>query len=337
MKKLLILLTAVVALFSFVACGGNDDGVIDIYMPDGAPALVFAKMAATVTEIDGMAVNYSVQTGLDPLKAAVLNGSADIAVMPTNVAAALYTGGEKIRLLSVNVHGCLYIVSKGEKDAIESLADLKKLEGQTVYSVGRSGTPDLTFKKLLDSAGAVYSETGEGGGVKLQYAASNADILAKYLDTDTDEDFYSIFGEPFVTQLIARAAKDNITLKVAGNIQSLWGEAVPASGGKYPQASVIVRESFIKAHPGAVTRILAELAGGDAWLKDNLADAKPALKAAGSSALDAATAETVQRAGILFTAAADAKAEIEAYLNVLKDYSAPAVVGIPDDGFYYAG
>ncbi len=79
----------------------------------------------------GAALNYSftVETDASNITAALINGSADIAALPTNAATALYskTGGA-VQVLALNTLGVLYLVSDGTC-AAASFDDLKGSDG----------------------------------------------------------------------------------------------------------------------------------------------------------------------------------------------------------------
>jgi ABC-type nitrate/sulfonate/bicarbonate transport system substrate-binding protein len=76
---------------------------------------------------------------------ALINGSADIGAVPTNLAAALYnaTKGE-ILLLALNTKGVLYLVTNANVEAPASLADLA---GKMVYCPTQN--PAFITKALL--------------------------------------------------------------------------------------------------------------------------------------------------------------------------------------------
>lgn len=64
-------------------------------------------------------------------------GDADIAALPTNLAATLYQRSEGgVKLLALNTLGVLYVLEKG--DSIQSVADLA---GRTVYATAQPRCP----------------------------------------------------------------------------------------------------------------------------------------------------------------------------------------------------
>ena len=151
MKKLLSLLAAIALVFTLGACepipntgSGNGGNVpapasVTVYAPDGAPAVAISKIIND-GKIGNTEATVNIVAGADLLTTNVANGSADVAVMPVNLAAKTYNGGVKIKLVSVNIFGCLYMVGKTPVTALTDLV------GKVVYNIGRGGTPDLTLK-----------------------------------------------------------------------------------------------------------------------------------------------------------------------------------------------
>ena len=100
MKKLLCFIISILLTFSVTACGESKE--VNIYIVDGAPTLAVAKIINDGV-IDGKKVNVKTVSSVDVLNSAILNGSADVAVMPVNSSQKLYNNGVKIKLLTVNV------------------------------------------------------------------------------------------------------------------------------------------------------------------------------------------------------------------------------------------
>ncbi|MBP5610430.1 MAG: hypothetical protein J6X72_03730, partial [Clostridia bacterium] len=114
MKKLMfvtLILCLCVSAFCFAGCTKSVDSIV-IAVPDGGPALGMSYlMKEFPEEIDGVKVTYKIVDGANGIKAAVLNGEADVALMPTNLAAILYNGCLDIKLVCTNSYGLLYLLS----------------------------------------------------------------------------------------------------------------------------------------------------------------------------------------------------------------------------------
>lgn len=116
---------------------------VRVYTLNGTTGFGMAKlMLEDATDV------FTVASDVSDVTAALLNGSADIAALPTNAAANLYNKSEgKIVVLAINTLGCLYLLNSSDA-TIASLADLK---GKTVYVPAQN--PTFILKYLLEANG----------------------------------------------------------------------------------------------------------------------------------------------------------------------------------------
>ena len=92
--------------------------------------------------------NFAVETDASNIVAALVNGSADIAALPTNAASAVYNKTQgKVQVLALNTLGVLYLVTDGSVE-ISTMADL---EGQTVYAPAQN--PSFIFQHIVEANG----------------------------------------------------------------------------------------------------------------------------------------------------------------------------------------
>jgi ABC-type nitrate/sulfonate/bicarbonate transport system substrate-binding protein len=131
-------------------------GNVSVYVPDGAPALSIAKMLADDVDFgDGVNVNYNVVSA-STIQTYVTgaNPTADVCILPVNLAVKLLGSGNTYKLLGTVTHGNLYLVSNsGEKISTSNLSTLK---GKRVGVVNLSAVPGLTFKMILKSNNIEY-------------------------------------------------------------------------------------------------------------------------------------------------------------------------------------
>ncbi len=319
MKKLLLLLTATVIFATFSACGGTSETVV-FMTPDGAPAVAAASLMGE-KEIGGRQTDFRIINSAEEIMANVVNGTADVAIMPLNLAAKAYNEGtkEKVKLLSVNVFGCLYMVGKAPLDGPESLV------GKVVYNIGQNATPDITFRYILEKNNIPYevSETPVEGKVALQYV-SDASALPPMFKTGKAE--YGIMGEPAVTNCNAATGTTTVL-----DIQAEWEKVV---GTRYPQAGVVIN-SELAGDAKFVAALREKLAANAEWCTANAADIKDVITARGSALTVNFTAELIGRCNVGYAAASEIKTAVEEYLGAVLQF-APNAVGkkLPDDGFY---
>jgi NitT/TauT family transport system substrate-binding protein len=328
MKKILILVLTL-TLVLFTACGTKKGNIL-IVMPDGAPSLVFARMMSETQELDGYNISYEVVAGVQGIQSKIKD--FDIAVMPLNLGANLYNQGENLQLLSVNIHGVLYMV--GKEGNIGTLSDLSVLKGKVVYNIGKGGTPDITFLYILDRAGIAYEETDgeivDNETVALKYVTDGSVIIAGLLSGTVD---YAVIGEPVVTAAIARTSG---AVSVICDLQQLWKEATGQEGQyAYPQAGIFAKKSFIENNKDIVKKILEKTEGVSAWLVNNKETAVNAIKNHYGTSINVLTDDSISRSNIYTLYTQEAREAIDNYFSVLLDKNAPSIGGrIPDEGMY---
>ena len=153
--RLLSLALALVLLFSMVSCNffnnekdeeeapKGEATPINVYTLNGTTGFGMAKLmndakAGTTTE----KYTFTVKTDASEVTAAILNGSADIAALPTNAAANLYNKSEGgVVVLAVNTLGCLYLLTNQNA----TVTSFENLRGKTVYVPAQNPTFIFTY------------------------------------------------------------------------------------------------------------------------------------------------------------------------------------------------
>ena len=133
---------------------GNGSGVLQLYVPDGAPALAVAKLVA---EKDTLTVaGYTVNVNIVPantIAAHIAKGDGDIVIMPANGGANLVVKGADYKFLCSNTRGILYMISKSEGSVSP-----EDLAGKTVGCIGQGAVPQYAFERILAANGLVIEK-----------------------------------------------------------------------------------------------------------------------------------------------------------------------------------
>lgn len=337
MKKLLSIFFAVIMLFVVASCNNNESAsdktsnstsvtlqnkTFKIGVVDGAPSLVVANLCDGFNYSDDK-YNYSTEIEITNTPQNIIAGFAnktyDMAIVPLNLAATAYNKNLGVKLATVNIFGVLYMVGR------EEIADLNKLKGEVIYSVGAGGTPEIVFKHVL-AANNIKFEDGmpdtpkdDTVYIKTVNVASEA-IKA----LQTKEANYAILGEPVVTQAI----KSTGTV-VALDLQKEFSKI--HNGVRFVQAGLVVKNEVAESGE-YLNKLIEKMSGNRDYLyaeKDNVI-AK--LQSKGSQLKVALTKETLDRCLIGVKSAKGLKTEIEAFLTLLdaKNYGGK----IPDENFY---
>lgn len=249
----------------------------------------------------------------------ILNGSVDVAAVPTNLAAVLYNKTEgKIRVLAVNTLGVLYLLENGT--TVHSLADLA---GKTVYVPGAGSNPEYVLRALLAKAGLADRVTVDAStyGTPDALTTAAAAGLAPL----------ALLPEPKVTAAMMQSGD----LHVALDFTAEWKEL---TGTELVQGCLIARADFLDAHTARVNAFL------DAYEKSvNAVNADPAaaaeqIVAAGLAGKAALVSNAIPRCNITYFVGPEMKLSLSEFWGALFG-TVPASVGgkLPDEGIFWKG
>ena len=278
-------------------------------------------MAGLISDVknDDAPLNYSitVETDASNVAAALINGSADIAALPTNAAAMVYNKTEgDVLLLALNTLGVLYLV--GDADfAIESFEDLR---GMTIYCPAQN--PSVIFSYLCTQNGLI---PGEDIFIDNTYAQP-ADLRAALASGQIE---IAVLPEPLVTAALASGEGLSVLL----DLTEQWDLVSPA--GSLVQGCVVVRREFFEAHPAELLQFLRDYETSVSLLSEDVAAAAEAIVDAGIFTSAAVAERAIPKCNPCFITGADMKSAMGAFLEIMFEI-APASIGgaIPDDEFY---
>ena len=251
LKRLLIVLAAMVmATAAIFGCGKTPDkggaNPIAVYMPDGAPALAFAKLMHEENKLGKENLTYTVVKA-DNIGGFVANESATVALMPITGASKVANG--KYKAVSVITHGNIFLIGKGDATTLSDLKDKK------VGVVQLANVPGLTFKHLLGEAGVDYAENEEVAGKVALYGITDPSTVAPSLKQGTYD--YVVAPQPAV----ANVCKNVKGVSVRVDLNKLYS----ASG--FPQAVLMVKNELC-ADTDFINALTAALGNAADWIKE---------------------------------------------------------------------
>ena len=135
------------------SAGRTEVNVVMLSGPTGmGAAKLMADNDAGTTALD---YHFTVDPDASTVPAKLTNSEADIAALPTNVAANLYNKNGGIQMLALNTLGVLYILENG--DSVQSMSDLA---GKTLYAPAntRGANPEYVLNFLLEENGLTAGE-----------------------------------------------------------------------------------------------------------------------------------------------------------------------------------
>ena len=327
MKKFVTLLLGIIitaaAALTLYGCAGKDfDGQIEIYMPDGAPALAFSQLMSENNQL-GREVSYHVVAS-DSIGAYVANGTAEAALLPVNAASKLCGDGKTYKMLSVNTHGNLFVIGKDEA------ADLNALKGKKIGVVNLPNVPGLTFKAILTDKGISFTEDPAAltADNVLLVNIAGTELAARLNSTDENTRLdFAVAPEPAVSALTGKVP----AVKIRLSLQELWGE------NGYPQAVLVAKTELCKDEK-FVNALLDALSAS--WLPEHAADAAEAVKTHLTEGLNPSfnannlTAAVIANCNIKVVKAKDAKEDVVSYITKIKAISDQSAGAVTDEFFF---
>ncbi len=258
MKKFLTLILSLVLLITALTsfgCKTKDDGNIQLYVPDGAPALSVARLLHDDNALSSVDVNV-VQANLIQTYVTGKNSKADFCILPVNASVKMLGNAKNYQMLGVVTHGNLFLMKKQNGQDITK-TNLSDLIGKKVGVINISNVPGLTFKAILNDASIPFVQN-QGDGL-IDANKVNLFPLTSGVEATPSANYdYFVLAEPAVT------TKQNATggkLSVASSLQDLYG-----NGQGYPQAVLVAKKSVINKRPELVAQLISSFSANQAWL-----------------------------------------------------------------------
>ena len=284
----------------------------------GLVSLMEAQEAGTAKN------NYSFTlTGTpDDIVAQLSSGEADIAALPTNLAAVLYQKTNKsISVIAVNTLGVLYILEKG--DTVHSMADLA---GREIMATGQGAVPeyalnDLLAKANLSTPAAITYMTEHSELATLAAAGKASDLI--------------MLPEPFVTTVLGKNPEYRIALDLTEEWKKAYGED---SGSELAMGCLAVSAKFAAEHPEALETFLQEYKASTDSVNADPSAAGQLVAKYGIMADAALAAKAIPTCHIVMISGSAMKSVLEPFYETLFAANPKSVGGtLPDDGFYWIG
>ena len=331
-----ILISCVLALsmvLTLAACGTSNEPApeatpevaldaelpINIMSLNGPTGFGLAKMISDTAE-GNASLNYQFTVEADPsnVTGAILNGSTDIAALPTNAASTLYNKSEgAVQLLALNTRGVLYLLTDDSME-ITSFEDLK---GQTVYVPAQN--PSFIFTLLCEKNGL---KVGEDVIIDNTYAQS-ADLRTALVSGEIS---IAILPEPMVT--IAKSANDKLSTDM--DLTAEWDKVFEP--GSLVQGCLVVRKEFAEAHPAEVAAFLADYEQSIAYIQSGDENVASVIETSGIFAKGAVAAKAIPNCSLCYVVGEDMVSPMNTYLSIMFEAQPKSVGGaLPAEDFYF--
>lgn len=276
------------------------------------------SQAGEAEEGSGITYAYQMSSAPDEVLPLVIQGTADIALVPSNAAAVLYAKTKgKVQVIDLNTLGVLSVVT-GDS----SIQQFEDLAGKTIYISGKGSSPEYVMNYLLEQAGIADSVTMEWQSEHTEVAS----VLA------SDPSAVGVLPQPFTTATLAQ----NSALAAPIDLTDVWEKYAGDTGSLYVMGATIVRSEFAEEHPQAVADFLSRHAASVQKCSDDVAGTAALVVQAGIVAKEPIAEKAIPQCNIVCMTGDEMKDGLSGYLQVLYDADASSVGGaLPEDDFYY--
>jgi NitT/TauT family transport system substrate-binding protein len=281
---------------------------------------LMADAAAGETRHDYQVTMYGTPDEVVPL---IVQGEADVALVPANLASVLYNrtltdDGAQIQVAAINTLGVLEILESGE--TIQSIDDLA---GRTVYASGKGASPEYVLNYLLTSNGL-----DPATDLTVEYRSEHTEVAALLATTPGA---IAMLPQPFATVVKSQ----NPAIRTALSLTEEWEKVTDES--QLVTGVVIVRAAFVEENPEAFAEFLEDYKSSTEFTNENPAEAAVLIAEAGIVPAAPIAEAAIPSSYITYIDGAELKDTFAGYLQVLFDAD-PASVGgsMPGDDFYYS-
>lgn len=318
MIKILILAICIVCLSG---CSSKEnlkeDVSVKVSMPDGLPSIALSKLAFENKNIkDGYNVNYNIEKTPDNLSTTVMKGEADIAVVPSNMAAIAYNKTKNYEIAGTTGLGSFYLVSN------DDIGGFKDLKGKEVVNTGKGLTPDITNKFIIKSNGLNEKD------ISFTYVNSANELVPIIVSKKANT---AIVPEPALTALKIKKPE----IKVVKSLNEEYKNITKSDYG-YPQATIIVKSDFAKNNKEFVNLFLEGVKESIIFVNSNPDKAGEYCEKIGVGTKKEVINKSIENANLQFIGVEESIKDYKDYYKILSEYDVKSIGGkIPDEKVFY--
>ena len=316
MKNIFYIILIAFALFS---CKNESEiHTIKIATLKGPSAMGMVKMIDSLNQEENSNIEITIYNEPILIRKLMLEGDADIAILPTTMGSILYNKGVAYQIAAIPVWGTLYLF--GNDTTIHSWNDLK---GKRIHLMAKGMTPDVLFKYLLTKNGINLEQD-----VNLDYSFPTHIDLANAVSAGQAD--LGVISEPLVSLVMQKNKKvypifdlNKEWLKVNKNIP-------------IAQTALLVKADFAKNNPDKLQEIMKYYKQSTDWVNLNHDKAAELIVKYNILPNIEVAKSSIPRSNLNFEVANKIKNQIYEYLNIFYEMN-PDIVGgkIPDKNLIY--
>lgn len=247
----------------------------------------------------------------------MLEGSADFAILPTNMASIMYNKGIDYRLIGVPDWGSLFLF--GSDSTVTTWSQMK---GKRVYLMAKGMTPDVLVRYLLKKNGIEPEKD-----VILDYSFPTHIDLANAVAAGQAP--LGVISEPMASLAMAR----NKSVKPVIDLNVEWEKC---QGRPMALTAFMAKKSIINRSRSTVEKIISGYRSSANWVNQYPDSAAVLIVKYGILPDIKVALSSIPRSNLKFIIARDAKSDIKDFLSVFYQMN-PDIIGgkMPDEDFYY--
>ncbi|WP_338560137.1 ABC transporter substrate-binding protein [Paraclostridium sordellii] len=320
-KRMIKILILAICIACLSGCSSKEnlkeDVSVKVSMPDGLPSIALSKLAFKNKNIkDGYNVNYNIEKTPDNLSTTVMKGEADIAVVPSNMAAIAYNKTKNYEIAGTTGLGSFYLVSN------DDIGGFKDLKGKEVVNTGKGLTPDITNKFIIKSNGLNEKD------INFTYVNSANELVPMIVSKKANT---AIVPEPALTALKIK----NPEIKVVKSLNEEYKNITKSDYG-YPQATIIVKSDFAKNNKEFVNLFLEGVKESIIFVNSNPDKAGEYCEKIGVGTKKEVINKSIENANLQFIGVEESIKDYKDYYKILSEYDVKSIGGkIPDEKVFY--
>ncbi|CEJ75336.1 ABC transporter nitrate/sulfonate/taurine extracellular solute-binding protein [[Clostridium] sordellii] len=320
-KRMIKILILAICIACLSGCSSKEnlkeDVSVKVSMPDGLPSIALSKLAFENKNIkDGYNVNYNIEKTPDNLSTTVMKGEADIAVVPSNMAAIAYNKTKNYEIAGTTGLGSFYLVSN------DDIGGFKDLKGKEVVNTGKGLTPDITNKFIIKSNGLNEKD------INFTYVNSANELVPMIVSKKANT---AIVPEPALTALKIK----NPEIKVVKSLNEEYKNITKSDYG-YPQATIIVKSDFAKNNKEFVNLFLEGVKESIIFVNSNPDKAGEYCEKIGVGTKKEVINKSIENANLQFIGVEESIKDYKGYYKILSEYDVKSIGGkIPDEKVFY--
>ncbi len=271
----------------------------------------------------GVTVEAEVLPSPTEVAAKLISGELDIAALPANLAANLYSKGIDIQLAAVTGEGMLYFLSRDKsvefsRQSVNQIMDEEKF----LHVPAPGSTPDLVTRYILNGWGMDRADQDD----VLDFSIASPAQLAQMLIAGKID--YAVLPEPFATMAELKSPDVHRT----GDLQEPWFKMTGNSS--YPMTALVVQNSFAEKNTNALGRILQSVEASISTVLEDPSGAAALVEQFGILSADLA-GPAIPRCSLMYQSGADSRDSFEVYLQIMAELNPDSIGGkLPDEDFY---